>query len=94
MFCKHTKSGKELTAAGSAEAITLQTAASPKDKEKERKNDMTELYNPENCPCTRGKKAACPRFLDCEACRKFHKENPKTPLTSCERLAAEEQKNA
>ncbi|MBE6123080.1 MAG: hypothetical protein IJ130_12415 [Solobacterium sp.] len=48
------------------------------------------LYNPELCPCPRGEKAGCPRYRDCEPCRKNHHSNPNTPYTACERRAMEE----
>ena len=58
-------------------------------------NDMTQpkpdyLYNPEKCPCPRGEKAGCPRYRSCEACVAYHRSNPNTPLTACERKAEQE----
>ncbi|MCR5229362.1 MAG: hypothetical protein K6D03_04475 [Solobacterium sp.] len=48
------------------------------------------LYNPDKCPCPRGEKAGCPRFRKCDACRAFHRSNPSTPLTACEKKAKAE----
>ena len=48
------------------------------------------LYNPEKCPCPRGAQANCPRYRDCDACIMFHRNNPNTPKTACERKAEKE----
>lgn len=49
------------------------------------------LYNPELCPCPRGEKAGCPNYRNCEACIANHRNNPRNPLTACEKKAAAEQ---
>ena len=56
-------------------------------------NSPDYLYNPEKCPCPRGKEANCPRYRSCEACITFHRGNPNTPKTACERRAQQEVKN-
>lgn len=48
------------------------------------------LYNPEKCPCPRGAQANCPRYKNCDACIMFHRNNPNTPKTACERKAEQE----
>ena len=48
------------------------------------------LYVPEKCPCPRGPEVNCPRYRSCDACIEYHRSNPNTPNTACERLAESE----
>ena len=45
------------------------------------------LYNPELCPCPRGKEVNCPRYKNCEACVAFHRTEGNPPQTACEKKA-------
>ena len=48
------------------------------------------LYNAAECPCPRGETANCPRYRHCDACVAYHRGNPNTPFTACEKRARAE----
>ena len=46
------------------------------------------LYNPQLCPCSKGKEKGCPRYLDCDACVANHRKEGNPQQTACEKKAA------
>ena len=48
------------------------------------------LYNADECPCPRGATVNCPRYRNCDACVAYHRGNPNTPRTACEKRAIAE----
>lgn len=46
------------------------------------------LHNPDKCPCPRSADKRCPRGRNCEECIAYHRSNPDSPKTYCERKAS------